>query len=348
MSEKKHRRKTVSVFPKNSLLDALRIAQSIEKNNAGEPYNRLDLAQSLEYSPNSSTFRTLIISSGRYGLTEGGYTAPKIALMPLGKSIVAPTSDEEKNASLRTALLNVETYAKFFAKFDGKQLPRKDLLLNTLERELGIPRKDCEACYNMIMKNAQELGVIQNIKGSDYIHLDKLSAVTRELPEEKGKELLEVPPPPPKPEELVPKYIFIAHGKNKRPLEQLKKILDQFHVPYKVAIEEPHKGRPISEKVGETMKSCNSAIFIFTADEEVLSSDGSKTYRPSDNVVYELGAATVLYGKRIVIFKEEEVTFASDFSDFGYITFEKDSLDAKTMELLRELVAFGLLKVTPA
>ena len=90
-----------------------------------------------------------------------------------------------------------------------------------------------------------------------------------------------------------------------------------------------------------------SAIFIFTADEEVTDSEGNKTYRPSDNVVYELGAAGVLYGKNIVIFKEEGVAFASDFSDLGYIMFEKDNLQAKATDLLAELIGFGLLKITP-
>ena len=43
--------------------------------------------------------------------------------------------------------------------------------------------------------------------------------------------------------------IFLAHGKNKKPVEQLKKILEQFKIPYKVAVEEPNLGRPIGNKV---------------------------------------------------------------------------------------------------
>src|SRR5437870_8136992 len=62
--------------------------------------------------------------------------------------------------------------------------------------------------------------------------------------------------------------IFVAHGKNKKPLEQLKKILDQFKIPYRVAVEEANLGRPISGKVRDIMKSCNCAILIFSADEE--------------------------------------------------------------------------------
>jgi hypothetical protein len=64
--------------------------------------------------------------------------------------------------------------------------------------------------------------------------------------------------------------------------------------------------------------------------------------------VYELGAASILYGKKIVILKEAGVTLSSDFSDLGHITFEKDRLDAKAGDLMKEFIGFGLLKVIPA
>ncbi len=147
-------------------------------------------------------------------------------------------------------------------------------------------------------------------------------------------------------DQLIPKQIFVAHGKNKKPLEQLKTVLDQFQVPYKVAIDEPHEGRPVSQKVSELMHECSSAIFIFTKDEETKDSDGNVVYRPSDNVVFELGAASVLYGKKIVIFKENGVSFGSDFKALGYIPFDTDQLGAKTVELMKELIGFGLLKIS--
>ena len=140
--------------------------------------------------------------------------------------------------------------------------------------------------------------------------------------------------------------IFVAHGKNKKPLEQLKSILDQFKIPYKVAVEEPNLGRPIGAKVKEIMDSCNCAILIFTADEEFRDKDGNGVWRPSQNVVYELGAAGYLYGNRIVIMKEEGVEFPSDFRDIGYIPFIKDQLATRAMEILKELIGFGIVKVS--
>lgn len=140
--------------------------------------------------------------------------------------------------------------------------------------------------------------------------------------------------------------IFIAHGKNKKPLEQLKKVLEQFRIPYKIATEEPNLGRPISGKIREIMEACNCAILIFTADEEFKNAKGEVIWRPSENVVYELGASGYLYDNRLVIMKEESVTFPSNFRDIGYIAFEKDQLEAKAMDVLKELIGFGIVKVS--
>lgn len=142
------------------------------------------------------------------------------------------------------------------------------------------------------------------------------------------------------------KGIFIAHGKNKKPLDQLKNILTEFKIPYKIAVEEPNLGRPISKKVRDIMESCNCAILIFTADEEFKDKDGNTIWRPSENVIYELGASGYLYDNRIVIMKEEEVNFPTNFKDIGYISFEKDKLKEKTMDILKEFIGFGIVTIS--
>lgn len=81
------------------------------------------------------------------------------------------------------------------------------------------------------------------------------------------------------------------------------------------------------------MRECGAAILIFSADEKFTDEDGDEIWRPSENVVNELGAASVLYDNRIIIFKESSVTLARNYRDIGYIEFEKDALDAKVNEL---------------
>ena len=95
------------------------------------------------------------------------------------------------------------------------------------------------------------------------------------------------------------------------------------------------------------ISSCTSGIFIFTADEKTIDEKGNEIWRPSDNAVYELGAASVLYSNKIVIFKENAVSFASDFNDLGYISFDKDKLDAKAADLMLELINLGFMQLTP-
>jgi len=60
---------------------------------------------------------------------------------------------------------------------------------------------------------------------------------------------------------------------------------------------------------------------------------------------YELGAASMLFENRIVIFKEKGVSFPTDFSDLGYIEFEKDQLVAEIGNLFSELVRLDILEV---
>jgi len=345
-------------FPHDPLAKTMKIAESIENNNAGRPYDRLSLAKSIDNSPSSGGFRQLITSSTRYGITEGGRRAEKLSLTPIGSSIVAPTNDSEKNRSLLQALLTPELFYQVYNFFDSKKIPREELFKNSLKKEFGVMPEDVDACYGVIMQNIEDYNLKEEIKGNIYLQLNKLGTLSEieSSPEITNNE--DVTDEESTREDVYNtklteqkphlKQIFVAHGKNTKPLEQLKAILDQFEVPYKVAIDEPNQGRPISQKVSELMNECSSSIFIFTKDEETQDLEGNTVYRPSDNVVYELGAASAMFGKKIVIFKENGVSFGSDFKDLGYISFDTDQLGAKTMELMKELVGFGLLKVSAA
>lgn len=144
------------------------------------------------------------------------------------------------------------------------------------------------------------------------------------------------------------KPIFVGHGKKKGPLDKLVRVLQQFKIPYKVAVSEPNLGRPIPKKVRDVMSECGSAILIFTADEKFTNDTGEEVWRPSENVVYELGAASFAYEDRVVIFMEEGLQFPANFESVGRIDFKEDAIEARTMDLLTELVGFGLVKITPA
>jgi predicted nucleotide-binding protein len=94
------------------------------------------------------------------------------------------------------------------------------------------------------------------------------------------------------------------------------------------------------------MRECGAAILVFTADKEYFDRDGNSIWRPSENVSHELGAASVLYGDRIVVFKEKGIELPSNFDSVGYIEFEKDKLGQKGVELFRELVSMKIVSIS--
>jgi len=347
---KKKKRAYISQMdvPNNSLEDALRVPRALVDNYAGNAATPLQVASALNMTLSSGTFRNLCGSSIAYGLTAGGYNAKEITLEPLAKRILTPLEEGDDLVAKRDAALKPRVVGEFIRKYENSPLPRHDIAFNVLA-ETGVPREKAESVYTLILDTAQSVGLIREIKNKQYIDLSGVHVASKLEAEGEGNET--PPPQPPKKDDLgtltkkeLGQGIFIAHGKNKKPLEQLKKILDQFRVPYKVAVDEPNLGRPIGAKVKEIMGSCNCAILIFTADEEFIDKNGNSVWRPSENVVYELGASGYLYGSRIVILKEEEVQFPTNFQDLGYISFAKDQLEAK--ELLSNVV-YGALGRVP-
>jgi predicted nucleotide-binding protein len=206
------------------------------------------------------------------------------------------------------------------------------------------------------MANITDLNLSKDSQGKKYLRLDNLSTTTPQVVTQEETDTDKEPDtvttqPPQQPITEVetlqkPKQIFIAHGKNKKPLEQLVHILQKYRIPHIVATDEPHKGRPVGVKVGQEMKRCTSGIFIFTADEQTTDPEGKTVMRPRDNVVYELGAGSVLYEDKIIILREEGVELPSDFSEVGHVTFEKDNLNAKGLELMTELAGLDIIKFT--
>jgi hypothetical protein len=356
-------RRPSSEVPKHALENILAVPQVIEDNNGGNPLPPIDVALGLGMSPGSSSFRDILSSSIKYGLTSGSFNQPKVALEALGKSVVAPTSTDERRISLFAAAMRPEPFRRVYDYYKGKKLPEGQFLGNTLVREFGVSKENVEKFVEVFTANVIYLGLIKESPTGKWLSTElspeeivstntsalATSQTSSSVPDTPG-------PKPPIPTPTQPanmplslrNAIFVGHGKDKAPREQLEKILTEYHLPFKVAQDEANHGRPISEKVADTMRECGAGILIFTADEELTDKDGSTIYRPSENVIYELGAASVLYGSRIIIFRDSRVQFPTNFRDIGYITFEPGQLAAKVNELFRELIGFGLIKVSVA
>lgn len=354
-----------SDIPGLPLEDALKIAQALWDDFAGKSAAPHQIAMAIGKSPTSSDWRTLCGSSIAYGLTDGGYGAAQISLKDIGKRIVAPTTEGDDIVARAEALVQPRVLKEFFEKYNRAKLPKDEIGQNVLV-SLGVPKERAAGTFELLKNSGIFAGVIQQTKTGPFVAIDTpmkttLAAEDQSDPEgpstEDGGEYLaaaSVSPalknfPAAKPSQNGgSKKLFVAHGKNQKPLNDLKKILDQFKIPYKIAIDEPMKGRPISGKVAELMNECSAGIFIFTKDEkffrENAKGEHDEIWRPSENVVYELGAANILWDRKIIIVREDGVNFPSDFSDLGYITFKDGEIASKALEILKELVALELVK----
>jgi len=308
-----------------------------------------------------------------YGLTEGRPNAPEIELTQLGKRIVTPTEIDDDRRALLEAALKPTVASQFYKKYDGSPLPPKHIAQNVLAT-FDVPKDRTSDVYDPLLENARYVGLVKTIKDKDYIDIggpvsanpvgraSDVMGVGEDLPPDVEEPADDDSPPPPNGDTAVPdrtpavaqrtdssptkNAIFVGHGGNKKPMEQLVKILTEYGIPHKVAVEEPNRARPIPQKVAETMRECGAAILVFTADKEYFDANGTAIWRPSENVSHELGAASVLYGERIVVFKENGVDLPSNFSSVGYIEFEKDKLSDKGIELFRELVSMKILSIS--
>lgn len=355
-------------YPVKSVVEAASVAEAIRDHNASKPMNRLLLADAMGFVPTGSTFRDLVTASGKYGFTKGSYNSEQISLTPRGE-LLGERSPERRLEALRQGIRAVPVFEKALTFYNNSRLPGAELLVKAVQQPtIGIDKAWATEFATVFPKSAREVGFLRDVSGIPHVLLDAGPPAAprgtdeEELGDDNATEEMEPPAAAPAEElvtegseELRPSYtprreakslqFFVAHGSNHVPLDQLKQILQQFGIPFVVAQDEANAGRPISQKVKDLMDECTGGIFIFSADEEFKSKDGDVIWRPRENVIFELGAASYLYGRSIVIFKESDVTFPSDFRDLGWITFERDRLNAKAMDLMRELIALGALRL---
>lgn len=149
--------------------------------------------------------------------------------------------------------------------------------------------------------------------------------------------------------------IFISHGKDQKPLNELKKILIELGLTPVVLSEQPSGGRTIIEKL-ENYSDVGYAFVIITPDDlggvTELGSAWSRPARlrkflktaytrPRMNVVLEFGFFIGKLGRsRVTCLLKKPVEQPSDMQGIVYLNF-REPLDEIKEEILKELKAAG-------
>lgn len=346
--EKRGRRAGEILFPRRSLKKSLEVANVIERDNAGDPYDPILLAtKSLGSSPRSSGFEVLLSASERYGLTKGNSRAKAIELTSLGSAIVAPTDDTKTGENLRTAMLTPKLFDQFFTKYDRKNLPREEIVKNALIKEFNVPREDVDSCYEVLIQNIQDYQLVVASGENQILYLDNLGKtsskqLTSEEPQptvtDEPQLSLDIGAPDKIETKQIPR-VFISHSKNKNILDQLETILEFGKFEYIIAEDVETAAIPIPDKIFGLMRQCNCAIINISADEELRQEDGK--YRINENVLIEIGAAFVHYNKRVILLVDKRLLLPSNLQGLYRCEYEGDELSFMiAMKLQKALTEF--------
>jgi len=141
------------------------------------------------------------------------------------------------------------------------------------------------------------------------------------------------------PEKKTPLRVFISHGHNMEIVEQIKTMLDLAGLKYEVVVEHESTAIPVPDKVFHAMRNCNSAVICITADDDNLREDGG--YEINNNVLIEIGAAFVLFDKKVVLVWDKRISIPSNLQGLYRCEFEGNELTwSAGMKLMKAVNTF--------
>lgn len=321
--------------------------------------DRLLVAKAIGRSPSSSEFRLLLSSSLKYGMTTGTEKASRIELTALGRKAMYPRSEKEGYEALREAAQQPELFAAIYAHFDQAQLPKGDFFHNTLQREFGIAIEHCNQVAELVRANGRLIGIFEKIGNSEYVMLgreppagesrgeveaiDDSGSLAGTAPAHSSAfgALSDTPAVSPgTASEGGPSVlrVFISHSRNVEIVEQIKTMLELQDMDYEIAVESETTAIPVPDKVLESMRSCNAAVICVTADGE---GDENASSGVNQNVLIEIGAAFVLYDRRVVLVWDTRLDVPSNLQGLYRCEIEDNDLSwAKGMKLMAALKTF--------
>lgn len=354
------RRRIVKPYPAYTLEDALDVAQAIQNANAGLPFARALLAGALGTTPKSSAFTQRLNASAAYGLTQGGYNDADISLTPLGEALAAGEDDRRRHALVEAAM-TPPVFGGFYDMLDGKRLPESEYAQNLLQRELGVIDTLADECLSILIANGEYAGIISEQDGVSVVRLADL----------RPQPAAASPPtdaPPTKPsrwnyssEDLVSDRdarspastgnrapddtpdkskgrVFLGYVGESDAAQFVASMLEQFGIPVSSPRFDAAADLPLPPEAAVDMRASDAAVLVF-ADH-----DGAQTVR--DKMLCLLGACSVLYEDRVVIFHESDAAPLPNLNGLSRVSFRPERIAESGLGLLMELHKAGVVSVS--
>ena len=133
--------------------------------------------------------------------------------------------------------------------------------------------------------------------------------------------------------------VFISHGSNMGLVEQVQTMLGIADIQSEVAVKEETSAIPVPEKIFGAMRRCTAGIIVVSVDESHKDKDGK--YTINENVLIEIGAAFVLYEKRVVLVWDKRLNVPSNLQGLYRCEFEGNEMSwTAGMKLMKAIRGF--------
>ncbi len=139
--------------------------------------------------------------------------------------------------------------------------------------------------------------------------------------------------------ELPPKA-FVSHGKESVALNKLEEFLRALGVEPIIVKEQPSLDRTVDDKVNYYLSQADFVVILATGDDEI----GGKLH-PRQNVIHEIGLAQKTHVGKIIYLLEAGAEFPSNISPKVWERFKQRNMMKAFLCIVRELRAYGILKV---
>jgi len=156
------------LFPKHSVVKALRIPQAVLENNAGKDCTDREAATFAGLGWTGSV-QVEISSALKYGLFQRP-SPGKIEPTDLTRRIVRPQKPNDKIDALRECVLNAPLISDVYKHYRGENLPEESsFLINTVTETFKIPADRVAEFLSVFMEDLEAAQLIEDVSGKKRV-----------------------------------------------------------------------------------------------------------------------------------------------------------------------------------
>jgi hypothetical protein len=147
-------------LPRRTIEEALTVAQLIRDNYAGKATTWTEIAKGFGISEKNPTNKYRLWAAAAYGLIIRQEDGTKFSLGEIGRKILAPTYEGEKEEGIKKALFTPSVLSRFYTDYNNSPVPSEDIFLNVLETRYDVPRERTPEAIEIIKNNARFAGAL--------------------------------------------------------------------------------------------------------------------------------------------------------------------------------------------